>query len=172
QQCEALGVIIDLAHLNPAGFDEVASMTKKPLIISHTNARKFYDIERNSSDAQIKLIGERGGVVGVNTILVSPRKEEATLDCYIDHIEHIAGLIGIGAVAIGFDFFEFIYQQWSELTQQVFRVRYPDFHFVPNLKNHSHAKNLTRRLMERGFTDEQIEKILFRNWMRVFEELL
>src|SRR5215471_8274218 len=53
-QCEALGVIIDLAHINPAGFDEILSSTTRPPIVSHTNVRRFYDIERNISDEQIE----------------------------------------------------------------------------------------------------------------------
>src|SRR5215211_5697942 len=94
-ECEALGVIIDLAHINPAGFEEILSVTTKPPIVSHTNARRYYDIERNISDEQIKMIGERRGVIGANSILVSPREEESTLDHYIDHIKHISELIGI-----------------------------------------------------------------------------
>src|SRR5262249_36061735 len=97
-QCEALGVIIDLAHINPAGFDEILSSTTKPPIVSHTNVRRFYNIERNISDEQIKMIGQRRGVIGVNSILVSPREEESTLDRYVDHIEHIANLIGVDTV--------------------------------------------------------------------------
>src|SRR4030095_15838259 len=89
QQCEALGVIVDLAHISPAGFEDILAITTKPPIVSHTNARKYYDIERNISDGQIKMIGERRGVIGVNAVLVSPKKGESTLDCYIDHIEHI-----------------------------------------------------------------------------------
>src|SRR5438876_3339827 len=85
RQCEALGVIVDLAHISPAGFDDILAITTKPLIVSHTNARKYYDIERNISDEQIKLIGGRGGVIGVNSVLVSPKEEESTLDRYIDH---------------------------------------------------------------------------------------
>jgi membrane dipeptidase len=45
-------------------------------------------------------------------------------------------------------------------------------HFIPDLTNHSHARNLTRKLIERGFTDDNIEKILRGNWLRVFEQLL
>jgi membrane dipeptidase len=102
RECEALGVIIDLAHINPAGLEEILSITTKPPIVSHTNVRRYYDIERNISDEQIRMIGERRGVIGVNSILVSPREEESTLDHYIDHIEHIAKLIGIDSVGIGF----------------------------------------------------------------------
>ena len=92
KECQALGMLLDLAHLNPAGVEDVLALTEGPLIISHTNPRAFYDIERNSSDAHIKAVGERGGVIGVNAVLVSDRQEEATLDRYVDHIEHIAGI--------------------------------------------------------------------------------
>jgi len=170
--CEALGVIVDLAHINPAGFEEIIALTSKPIIVSHTNARKYYDIERNISDEQIKMVGEKHGVIGVNAVLVSPRKEEATLDRYVDHIEHIARLIGIDAVGIGFDFFEFIYRQWPESARQELAAKFTKPHFLPDLTNHSHARNLTHKLIERGFSDEEIEKILYRNWLRIFKELL
>src|SRR5438445_7819037 len=172
RECEALGVIVDLAHINPAGFDEILSITSKPPIVSHTNARRYYDIERNISDAQIKMIGARRGIIGINSVLVSPTKEESTLDRYIDHIEHVADLIGIDCVGIGFDFFEFIYRQWPESRQKELAAKFTSPHFIPELRNHSHARNLTRRLIERGFSHEQIEKILRENWMRIFKEVL
>jgi membrane dipeptidase len=172
RECEALGVIIDLAHINPAGFEEILSVTTKPPIVSHTNVRRYYDIERNMSDGQIRMIGERRGVIGVNSILVSPREEESTLDHYIDHIEHISELIGIDGVGIGFDFFEFIYRQWPESRQKELAAKFTTPHFIPDLRNHSHARNLTRKLIERGFRDEQIEKILRGNWIRIFREWL
>jgi len=172
QACEALGVIVDLAHISPAGFDEILAITTKPPIISHTNARKYYDMERNITDEQIKMIGERRGVIGVNAVLVSPKKEESTLDRYIDHIEHVADLIGVDGVGIGFDFFEFIYRQWPESKRKEVAAKLTTPHFIPDLTNHAHSRNLTRRLIERGFSDENIEKILRGNWMRIFKELL
>ena len=172
QACEALGVIVDLAHISPAGFDEILAITTKPPIMSHTNARKYYDIERNITDEQIKMIGERHGVIGVNAVLVSPKKEESTLDRYVDHIEHVADLIGIDGVGIGFDFFEFIYRQWPEPAKKKLAAKFTTPHFISDLSNHSHARNLTRRLIERGFSDENIEKILRGNWIRIFKELL
>jgi membrane dipeptidase len=172
RECEALGVIIDLAHINPVGFKEVLSMTTKPPIVSHTNVRHYYDIERNISDEQITMIGERHGVIGVNSVLVSPKKEESTLDRYVDHIEYIANLIGIDGVGVGFDFFEFIYSQWPESAKKVLAEKLITPKFIPDMRNHAHASNLTRKLIERGFNDEQIEKILRGNWLRIFEELL
>ena len=170
RECEELGIIVDLAHISPAGFDDILEITTKPVIISHTNARKFYDIERNVTDEQIKAVGARGGVIGINAVLVSPRKEEATLDRYVDHIEHVRDLIGIDGVAIGFDFFEFIYRQWSEPEQIAFQAKFTHAHFVPELAKHSDSRALTRRLIERGFNDGDIEGILFRNWMRILEQ--
>ena len=172
RECEALGIMIDLAHINPAGFDEVLNIATKPPIVSHTNVRRYYDIERNISDEQIKKIGERRGVIGVNSILVSPRKEESTLDRYVDHIEHIAKLIGMESIGIGFDFFEFIYSQWPESRQKQLTAKFATPHFIPELTNHSHARNLTRKLVERGFSDADIEKILRGNWLRIFKETL
>jgi membrane dipeptidase len=169
RECEALGIIIDLAHINPAGFENILSITTKPPIVSHTNVRRYYDIERNISDEQIKMVGERHGVIGINSVLVSPREEESTLDRYVDHIEHIADLIGFEGVGIGFDFFEFIYRQWPESKQKELAEKLTTPHFIPDLRNHSHARNLTRKLIERGFSDEQIEKILRANWMRIFK---
>ena len=171
-QCEALGMIVDLAHINPAGFEDILTLTKKPPIVSHTNARKYYDIERNISDEQIKMIGKRRGVIGVNSVLVSPNKEESTLDRYIDHIEHVVNLIGVECVAIGFDFFEFIYRQWPESARKELAAKFTTPHFIPDLSNHSHARNLTRKLIEHGFSDENIEKILRDNWMRIFKQTL
>jgi len=172
RECERLSVIIDLAHINPAGFNEILSITTKPPIVSHTNVRRYYDIERNISDAQIKMIGERRGVIGVNSVLVSPREDESTMDRYIDHIEYIANLIGIDGVGIGFDFFEFIYREWPESRQKELAAKFTTPHFIPDLRNHAHARNLTRRLIERGFSDDQIEKILRGNWLRIFNEVL
>ena len=172
RECEQLGVIIDLAHINPAGFKEIVDLPTKPLIVSHTNSRKFYNVERNISDEQIKMIGERRGVIGINSVLVSPKKRESTLDRYVDHIEHVADLIGIDCVGIGFDFFEFIYRQWPEEKKKWMAEKQTTPHFIPDLVNHSQAKNLTRKLVERGFSDKQIEKILRGNWLRIFEELL
>ncbi|MDB6148013.1 MAG: hypothetical protein JWO45_1677 [Spartobacteria bacterium] len=172
RKCEALGIVIDLAHINPAGFDDVLEITTKPVIVSHTNARRYYDIERNISDEQIKRVGQRGGVIGINSVLVAPCKEDATIDRYVDHIEHVRDLIGINGVAIGFDFFHFIYRQWPAIVREQFHNKYANFHFIPDLLDHSHARAVTRTLIERGFADEEIEKILFGNWMRSFKQLL
>jgi len=172
QECERLGIILDLAHINPRGFEEIVDLTKKPLVVSHTNARKFYDIERNISDEQIKVIGERGGVVGVNAILVSSNSAESTVDRYVDHIEHVIGLIGIDHVGIGFDFCEYLFQQLPAKVREELAAKLTTPHFIPDLTNHSQARNFTQKLIERGFSDADIEKILRANWLRILNELI
>ncbi|HEY5990981.1 MAG TPA: membrane dipeptidase [Candidatus Udaeobacter sp.] len=172
RECERLGIIIDLAHINPKGFEDIIELTSKPLIVSHTNVRTFYDMERNISDEQIKIIGQRGGVVGVNAILVSPDPKTSTIDRYVDHIEHVINLIGIDGVGIGFDFCEYLFQQLPQSVRAELAAKLTTPHFIPDLTNHSHARNLTRKLIERGFSDEEIEKILRGNWMRIFKEWL
>jgi membrane dipeptidase len=172
QECERLGILVDLAHINPAGFEEICALTRKPLIVSHTNARRFYDIERNISDDQIRMIGARGGVIGINAILVSAKKEEATLDRYVDHIEHVAKLIGIDGVAIGFDFCELLLGLLPAAERAKLEAKLTKPHYLPDLGNHTHARNLTRKLIERGFSGEQIEKILRVNWLRVLRQIL
>src|SRR5262245_37507534 len=133
RECERLGILIDLAHINPKGFEDIVDLTSKPLIVSHTNARKFYDIERNISDAQIKIVGQRGGVVGVNAILVSSNAETSTLDRYVDHIEHVISLIGIDGVGIGFDFCEYLFEQLPEKVQTELSAKLTKPHFIPDL---------------------------------------
>ncbi len=134
RECERLGILIDLAHINPRGFEDIINLTSKPFIVSHTNARKFCDIE--------------------------------------DHIEHVIGLIGIDGVGIGFDFCEYLFQQMPQSVRADLAAKLTTPHFIADLTNHSHVRNLTRKLIERGFSDEEIEKILRGNWLRILEEIL
>jgi membrane dipeptidase len=172
RECERLGILIDLAHINPAGFDDVMAMTTKPVIVSHTNARHYYDIERNISDEQIKAIGARNGVIGVNAVLVSPRKQDSHLDRYVDHIEYLVELAGVDNIGIGFDFFEKIWNSMPAADKEHLNATLAPAHFIPDLSNHSHARNLTHKLIERGFDDEDIARILYGNWMRIFKQLI
>jgi membrane dipeptidase len=172
QEMEKLNIIIDLAHLNPAGVDDVLKLTGKPLIFSHTNPRKFFDIDRNASDDHIRAVGARGGVIGINGALVGAKKAEATLDMFIDNVEYTVELTNMDSVAIGFDFFRFIWDQWTPAQQAALIAYIAEPAFVPDLDHHGKARNLTRRLIERGWKDEDIAKLLYGNWMRMFEQLL
>lgn len=172
QEMEKLHILIDLAHLNPAGVDEVLKLTAKPLIFSHTNPRKFFDLDRNASDDHIRAVGARGGVIGVNGALVGATRAQATIDMYIDNVEYVVELSGMDSVAIGFDFFKFIWDQWTPAHQEELMTYLMEIAFIPDMNHHGHARNLTRRLIERGWKDEDIEKLLYGNWMRILSEVL
>ena len=171
-ECERLGIVLDLAHLNPAGCDDVLALTKRPVIISHTNPRRYYDIERNATDEHIREVGRRGGVVGLNAVLVSPRAEDATLERYVDELEYVAELAGADNVGIGFDFFDHVYRRWTDKQRAELESKLAKPNFLPDLREHRHARNLTRKLIERGYKDGEIEKVLYGNWMRVFRQML
>ena len=104
-------------------------------------------------------------------MLVSNEKATTTLDRYVDHIEHFVGVAGIDHVGIGFDFFEFIYKSLSQ-AQQAAMNKLTTIQFIPDLTNHSHSANVTRKLIERGWGDADIEKVLWRNWMRLLAQTL
>ncbi len=172
QEAEKLEMIIDLAHLNPAGIDDVLNLTKRPPIFSHINPRKFFDLDRNASDDHLRAVGARGGIIGINGALVGADENTATIDTFIDNVEYTVELAGMDAVGIGFDFFKFIYDQFTPAQVEAFNQYLLPAHFVPGLEHHGHARNLTRRLIERGWKDKDISKLYRENWMRAFQELL
>jgi membrane dipeptidase len=91
---------------------------------------------------------------------------------FIDNVEYMVEVAGIQGVGIGFDFFKFIWDQWSAAKQDDLVKYLMPVEFVPDLQHHGHARNLTRRLIERGWKDGDIEKLLYGNWMRVFQARL
>jgi membrane dipeptidase len=172
REMERLSIIVDLAHLNPAGVEDVLAMTTRPPIFSHVNPRKFFDIDRNASDDYIRAVGARGGVIGVNGALVGANAAQATLDMFIDNIEYTVELAGIDHVGLGFDFFKFIWDQWTPAQQAALNAYLAPPHFIADLEHHGHTRNLTRRLIARGWKEEDITKLLYTNWMRALERLL
>src|SRR5438105_15682983 len=103
------------------------------------------------------MVGARGGVIGINSVLVSPKKEDSTLDRYVDNVAYVIDLIGIDSVGIGFDFFEFIYRRWSEDEWVKFHQKFPNVHFIPDLLHHGYARYVTAMLTVRGFNDGSVE---------------
>ena len=165
--CEDLGILIDLAHLNPAGVDDVIARTRGPLVISHTNPRRFYNVERNSSDEQMLAVAERGGVVGISSVLLSPSADGATAAAFADQVAYVADLIGIDHVGLGLDFFDFIYRAMTPEEKGAFEQHLARVHLPPDLLDHGDAPTVTRLLIERGFSDADIAKVLRENWLRM-----
>ncbi len=97
-----LGIIIDLAHAGKRTVLDVCSITSKPVIISHGNARKLKNHERNYDDDEIECIVKTGGIIGVTAITSTLR--EKSINGIIENIKYIGESFGWDYVAIGTDF--------------------------------------------------------------------
>jgi membrane dipeptidase len=109
RECNALKIMVDLSHLNEAGFWDVAKLSDAPLVATHSNAYAITPSSRNLNDRQLQAIGETGGMVGLNlaTVFLRPDGRESpdmTLDPVKAHIDHMLRLAGEDHVGIGSDF--------------------------------------------------------------------
>jgi membrane dipeptidase len=178
KEMNRLGMVLDISHLAPAGVNDVLDLIEGPIIASHSNARKVCDHPRNLTDEIIKRIAERGGVVGLSffSTLINKDKELATVDDLVDHIDHIASLVGIDTIGLGPDFSEFSIRisQWSGERGNMEGLQYGNkgSYFHPELKNWSHLPNLTGSLLKRGYSEEEIQKVLGLNFLRVYKKVL
>lgn len=168
QEANGLGVVIDVSHLNEPSFWDVLEKTNAPVIASHSNCRALYDHPRGLWDNQIKAIADNGGVIGINacTMLVSGR-EDATFDELMDNLEHIVQVGGIQAAGLGFDFADYLIKYLSEDE----RARLPYIGPVQGLPNDSAIPKVTEQLIKRGYKEGDIELILGKNFLRVFERV-
>jgi membrane dipeptidase len=109
RECNALKIMIDLSHLNEAGFWDVAQLSDAPLVATHSNAHAVCASSRNLTDRQLRAIGETGGMAGLNfaTCFLRPdgrESPEMTLDPVKRHIEHMLKLAGEDCVGLGSDY--------------------------------------------------------------------
>lgn len=106
EMMESKGIMVDVSHLSDAGFWDVASIMKKPFVASHSNARSICNHKRNLSDAQIRTIATRGGVIGLNycAAFLENNPADVTLESFIRHINHILHVGGSDVLALGSDF--------------------------------------------------------------------
>jgi membrane dipeptidase len=169
EEAEKLGMIIDVSHLNDEGFWDVMEIAKKPVIASHSNCRTLAKSMRNLTDDQIKAIASTDGVIGMNAVnlFVSEKDEESDIEHLIDHIDHIARLVGVQHIGLGFDFMDPFMKYVSPESSLATMARKPFDVF----KGHSCVPELIRCLMKRGYKEEAIEQILGKNFIRVYKEV-
>ncbi len=146
--------IIDLSHLDESSFWDVVKVSHTPLMASHSNARKLCDVERNLTDEQIKAIAQSGGIIGVNAYGSFVKKTNPTIDHVIDHIEYIASLAGIDHVGFGFDFVHYL---------EPYDLGKPFRDYTGGLEDPSKIPDLIDRMISRGFSWQDIEKVCYRN---------
>ncbi|MCF0114284.1 MAG: membrane dipeptidase [Erysipelotrichaceae bacterium] len=159
KEMEKIGMIIDVSHLSDGGFWDVINHTTKPFVASHSNARSVCNHVRNMSDDMILALAKRGGVMGINyfaDFLEVPPADKtgfmSTVDNMVKHINYIKNLAGIDVIGLGSDF--------DGISQNL------------EMKDCSMLSMLENRLKEEGYTTEEIEKIFYKNVLRVFKEVL
>jgi membrane dipeptidase len=107
--CAELGILVDVSHLNARGFWDVLELSDGPVVASHSNAHALCPSPRNLTDDQLRAIGERAGVVGINfhvSFLRADGREDADtpLSLIAEHAAHVAALAGVECVGLGSDF--------------------------------------------------------------------
>lgn len=107
--CDELGVVVDLSHLNEAGFWDVARVSDRPLVATHSNVHALSPSSRNLTDRQLAAIAERGGIVGLNFAVGFLREDgrvvaDTPLEAMLRHLEHLVERLGERGVALGSDF--------------------------------------------------------------------
>lgn len=158
EQMENMGMMIDVSHLSDAGFYDVLRHTKKPFFASHSNARAICPWVRNLTDDMISRLAERGGIIGINfcpdflTEVSEGEGNKGTIEGIIRHIQYITNVGGIDCIGLGSDFDGIAGH--GEL---------PDYSCMPRLE---------QALERAGFGINAIEKILYKNVLRVYRELL
>jgi membrane dipeptidase len=156
EECNRLGIVLDISHLAPAGVKDVLQLSSAPVIASHSNARALCPSPRNLTDEQLQALADKGGVVGVTFVpaFLSEKSEEASLERLLDHVDHIARVAGIDHVGLGSDF-------------DGFRPPEPK-----GLEDVTCMPAITAGLVQRGYAEEDVRKILGGNLLRVFRQVV
>ncbi|MBD8064692.1 dipeptidase [Devosia sp. PTR5] len=155
--CDRRGVLIDLSHLNAAGFRDVAALSTKPLVATHSNMHAISPSTRNLVDWQLAAIRESGGLVGLNFAVVFLRpdgKPDASTDIetMVRHVDALVEALGEDGVALGSDF---------------------DGAMIPStIGDVQGVQVLLQALLDRGYGETLVRKIALDNWMSVIERTI
>ena len=181
REMDRLGILIDLSHVGDQTTLEAIELSENPVACTHANARSFFDHVRNKTDDALKLLAEKGGVVGANAFPPFLRNEwESTLSDYVDAIDDLVERIGIEHVGIGTDytqdqsrdFFRWLLSRQGTIPQEEWIATFPDPVVHPaGMETPDKLSAISRELQARGYGDEDIEKVLGGNWLRLFRQV-
>lgn len=147
-----LGMVIDVSHMSENTFWDVLEVTNAPIMATHSGVKALRNHQRNLTDEQLIALAENGGVVGIVFYPVFlTDKPSAYVTDIVDHIDYAVNLIGIDHVAIGSDF------DGSDMPS--------------DLQDATELYKITDELQNRGYSDEEIEKILGKNTLRLLLEV-
>jgi membrane dipeptidase len=154
RRCNQLKIMIDVSHLNEKGFWDVARHSTAPLVATHSNAHALSRASRNLLDDQIRIIGQTGGMIGLNFANGFLRADgrwqsENGLETMLRHLDHLIALAGEDHVGLGSDF------DGARIPSQIGDV--------------TGLPRLTAAMESHGYGRELIEKLCCSNWLRVLE---
>jgi membrane dipeptidase len=155
RECNRLGIMVDLSHLNEKGFWDVAKISEAPLVATHSNAHALCQQTRNLTDRQLDAIKESDGMVGVNFAVSFLRadggRDPATpLSEIVRHVDYLVDRVGINRVGFGSDF---------------------DGAGIPApLKDVAGLPKLLSALAKSGYDSKSLRKIAYENWLRVLRK--
>ncbi len=153
EELDRLGILIDVSHLSDAGFWDLIDVAKGPVMASHSNARAVCDHPRNMTEDMIRAMADRGGVMGINFAPGFVHPTRATVQGIVDHIDYIVDLVGPDHVGLGSDFDGIPYT--PEGLEDVTRM-----------------PNITTELVRRDYAEEDVNKILGENHLKMMKEVL
>lgn len=167
-EAHRLRMIVDVASMSEKGFWDVLKLSKVPIISSLSNSRTVCDDPGNLTDDMIHALAENNGLMGLiaNGICITKNKEPK-LEDYLDHVDHIEELVGIDHVGLGPDIVEpsmYPYETYHSVWagEQIWEGNYPK-----EFSGHAMVLNVTRGLVARGYSANEIEKFLGGNIMRI-----
>jgi membrane dipeptidase len=168
------GVVLDLAHASePTYFDALEAAFGAQVVVSHAGCRGVHEHVRNVSDDQLRALAERGGVLGMMALTLTVGRDGATLERYLDHLDHAVDTTGIEHVGLGSDFIDQVIQ--SELaagiplnpaTQEALEVGGGRL-AIKELVGPADYPVLLDELRRRGYGGERLEAIAHGNLLRV-----
>lgn len=149
-ELERFNIIPDCSHLSDRGFWDLIEHCKKPFIATHSNARAIQNHPRNLTDEMIKALGNKGGITGINFCSDFVDDSEITkVKDLVRHMSHIRNKGGIDILALGSDF--------DGIENEV------------EVKDCSYMGILIDEMKKEGFTVNDIEKVFYKNAMRIFK---
>jgi membrane dipeptidase len=188
ERLNKLRMVVDLSHVGHATTMETIEVSKQPPTFTHTNCHGTYgfDFMRGKSDEELQAMAERGGVAGMTAIARFVREEGdlegSTINHYLDHIDYAVDLIGVDHVGLGFDINEGITpEDYYGVHNQTYEARFQadptshvrrkhpfEYYYVFGLDSIAKTPYVTEGLVKRGYSDDEILKILGGNWLRYF----
>jgi membrane dipeptidase len=172
QEMNKRRIVIDLSHVGDRTSMEAIELSEHPIIFSHSAARAVFSSVRAKTDDHLKAMAEKGGVIGIIGFSPFLGANNPTIEDFLDHIDYVVDLIGANHVGIGLDIGERkVVEDWFGMFPELQGSCSVDTIQLLDLVVPSKWVNITKGLVRRGYSDEEIRKILGENFLRVFEEV-